>query len=362
MKKLLFIFAVILVFISSCQKEENDLFSNSSNNEVILLVPSTATLIDQKSAIQYQEKTVIEAADFAQLLAASINDQSIRSFLKEEANKKFDGDYDILVNKIIDTKIDAVSFKDRISQINSQNCLKSANVFDAALGNEKLNISIPVLIDKWDVNRHELLVAVAVGAIENETKYLNAYDSKGRVYLLDANTEPDVPVIVIANNERIGMDLESSNTEKSARVSGSYEHLGYLKCYDLSKIESWYFGGPEFRINCVIYKNSSATSACEKFLTPSRTSASDGYDPDRDLFQWYFETTHGPDYYFKAWELDNSGTTYSFDVKIPVENVGDATFKISYRAEDKQLLGELINYQTGIPQYLEDDIMKFKLE
>jgi hypothetical protein len=240
--------------------------------------------------------------------------------------------------------------------------LKSTSIFEAALQNEKLHVSVPVLINEWDINKHELLVAVAVGAIEDETEYLFAYDSKGRAYMLDANVEPNVPVIVIANNERLGMDFEPDATEKAARISGNYEHLGHLKCYDLPKIESWYMGGPEFRIDCVMYNGSSAMNASGSILTPSRSSASTGYDPNINLFRWYFASGHGPDYYFLSWEIDNSGITYKLPVKLAVPDVGEVGVEISYTAQDKKLKGELINYQTGVPHEIYDDIMRFKIE
>ncbi|MBN2807607.1 MAG: hypothetical protein JXR22_13190 [Prolixibacteraceae bacterium] len=365
MKTKILLFSIIMVTsFMSCQKNEvnpHQILSRLNGNEE-LLVPVTATLVDEKSVIQSEDTDAIEAEEFAKLLASSINSKELRKFLKEEANKKFDGDFDILVSKIIDSKVGKESFKEKVENSSSHGSAKGKAVFESAMKNSKLNISVPLHIEKWDDTKQQLLVAVAVCAIEGDTKNLIAFDSQGHTYLIDANIEPDVPVIVVGNNERIGLKLTSSNDLKSMRVSGSYEHIGYLKCHDLGSIESWYLGGPEFRFDCILYNGSSVMNACGKIKNPSRSSAQDGYDPSLDLFRWYFTSGHGPDYFFQSWEIDDFGTTYKYLVKVSVPGVGEAGYEIAYKAQDKKLIGELINYQTEVPHYIEDDIMKFKFE
>ena len=240
MKKLIFISVVLSVLFASCEKEALEpLVMDESNVNVEILIPSTAKLITEKSIISYAEGEVLDAANYAQLLAYAVADKSVRSFIKEESNKKFDGDYNFLVNKSMDAKVGTSTFKEKISQLNANTVLKSTSIFEAALQHEKLHVSVPVLIDQWEINKHELLVAVAVDVVEGETEYVYAYDSKGLAYMLDANIEPDVPVIVISNNERLGMDFEPDATEKAARVSGRMERVTYIKCPDLDNIESW---------------------------------------------------------------------------------------------------------------------------
>jgi hypothetical protein len=368
MKNLVLICVILLVLIASCQSDaiENSV-SSELLNEVEILIPTTAILITEKSAISFEEGEVLDAANYAQLLANAIADKSVRSFIKDESNKKFDGDYNFLVNNTMESKVGAITFKEKISQLNANSMLKSANVIESALQNEKLHVSVPVLIEEWDINKHELLVAVAVGAVDGETKYLNAYDSKGRVYLIDAFIEPDVPVIVIANNERIGMDINSFDL-KSDRVSGNYEHIGYLKTPDLSSIESWYFGGPELRFNCVVYNDNftAAFQACEKYVNCSRSSAKDGFDPNQNLFQWYFDDNHGPDYYIQSFEIDDSGTTQELTVGVTAGKKdvisGTASYKITYKKQDKTCSSELIHYTSIKPNVISDSRLYFKLE
>ncbi|HLO44850.1 MAG TPA: DUF3103 family protein [Leadbetterella sp.] len=183
-----------------------------------------------------------EYEDFAKEIARLLSEKDFRKILKEEANKKFDGDYDILFSNFKNVQFKSKKIEDFIT---------SSNV---ARANEKLNISIPILIENWNESKQEPLVAVAIGVVEKETKFLKAFDSKGKSYILDANIEPNVPVIIIGNNERMNYK-EEIKKNKSARTSGNYEKITWLKCPNLSDIESWYFGAPELRFDGVVYNN-----------------------------------------------------------------------------------------------------------
>ncbi len=221
-----------------------------------------------------------------------------------------------MVSNVIDAEIGGESFIDKI-----KGSEQTSNAVDEATENPKLNISVPVLIGSWNDETQQPLVAIAIGAIEGETKFLKAYDSNGTEYLLDANTEPDVPVIVIGNNERMDGDFQAvEESSNNARTSGNLEKMTYLKCPNLNDIESWYFGGPEIRFDGAVYQvgSTSGVQAFTKTQTPSRSSAKSGYSLNQGLFEWYFDNTHGPDYYLQTWEIDDSGTTYKFTSSVTV--------------------------------------------
>ncbi len=104
------------------------------------------------------------------------------------------------------------------------------------------------MIDNWDDENKQPLVAIAIEAIEGETKYIKAYDSNGKAYLLDADKEPDVPFIIIRNNERMDMveELSKSPSPDNAKTSGKMQTIPYLRCPNLNDIESWYFVGLKY--------------------------------------------------------------------------------------------------------------------
>jgi hypothetical protein len=367
MKKLIFIIVVLSVIFASCEKEA--FVTDESIESVSILIPSTAKLITEKSIISYTEGEVTDAANYAQLLAKAIADKSVRSFIKDESNKKFDGDYNFLVNKAMDAKVGTSTFKEKISRFNKNNNLKSATIFESVLENDKLHVSVPVLIDEWDVSKHELLVAVAVDVVDGETEYVYAYDSKGRAYMLDANVEPDVPVIVIANNERLGMDFESYSNEKSSRISGRWEKVTYIKCPgDLNIIESWLKGGPEIRFHAVVYTDGATAAtmlAGMKQVNLTREEARAGIQINQPLFRWCFDSNHGPDYYIQSSEIDDAGTTYTLSVGVTVGKKdavsGSAEFEITFKSLDKTLAGELIHYTSSAPSRIFDSRIDFTI-
>ena len=300
----------------------------------------------------------------------------MRKFIKSEASKMFDGDYDILVSRILKTKIGKETFEQKVKSVNGRSTGNAAQ----AVNNPKLNISVPTQIDNWNDGTQQPLVAIAIGAVEGETKFLKAYDSNGKAYLLDAEVEPDVPVIVIGNNERMDMIEEfkkSKDNSNNAKRSGRIQQVDWLRCPNLNDIESWYFGGPEIRFDGVAYSvsGSSTFQAFSKTRTPSRDQAKDGYFFTQDLFRWYFDgssPSHGPNYYIQSWEIDDSGTTYKLGVSvtagvkigddIETEGKGTASFEISYKAQDRKLPGQLINYQDPTQVIISDSYLQFRMK
>ena len=367
--------AANLIVLSGCEK--NDQFTDLAQNAEVL-VPSTARAVDLGSLRESATPAVAEAEEFAKLLALSLNDGEMRKFLKAEANKKFDGDYDILVGNVLASKVGDGKFSDKVKNSSQAGFVSGNDVFERAVRNPLLNVSIPVAIDKWSETRQLPLVAVAVGVNEKETTQLKAFDSNGKAYLLDAKREPNVPVIVVANNERVGSKQTPSQTTKlgsgksgrmsAMRVSGSYERLTYIKCPDIGAIESWYFGGPELKFDGVVYNNdnSAATLAFTAYQNPSRNSAKDGYTLNQYLFPWYFDNTHGPNYHVESYELDDAGSTQNFTVSVStgVKNAvtGTATYTLSLRAEDRRLTNQLIQYTDQVPQTISGPYIQFKVE
>jgi hypothetical protein len=360
MKTKFFLLSIgIVMFLASCQKDEVELSLNKINGNEELLIPCTATLVDEKSVVQSKDTEVAEAEVFAKLLASSINSKEVRKFLKEEACKKFDGDFDILVSKVLLSKVGSVSFKEKVESSSSLKLTKAKEVFESAIKNPKLNISVPLHIEKWDNNKQQLLVAVAVGIIDGETEFVKAYDSYGRLYLIDAKTEPNLPVIVIGNNERI--DYEEYSNEKSARTPGNMERITYIRCPDISKIESWLLGSPELKFDIVYCFNNSGIGILYRNPFLTRSEASNGCSISLDLFNWWFGSTHGPNYYIHAWEKDDGATNRTITVSV-LDNLSvwhDCV--LSYRSVDENLGGSCVDYSSTTPQTLVFDNIFFTL-
>ncbi|MCP9745130.1 hypothetical protein [Lacihabitans sp. CS3-21] len=365
MKHLSMILFLTGLFFSCKNSIQEDLTPVESLNSNKILIPSTAKLYDGKGAkLSYLEGN-FQYEQFAKSLAKILKDKEVRQIIKSEANKKFDGDFDILAKTFLSINLSNDSFK------NIYNRNKEGETIESLIsGNEKLNISIPLNIEKWNEISKEVLVVVANGAIENETKQLKAFDSKGKTYLIDAKIQPDQPVIVIGNNERIGLDVNKLD-KKGAKVAyarnlGNAEIINYIQCPNLSDIESWYFGGPELRFNVVVYNVSYSTAFSPNPLwsTPSRNQASGGYSAYLNLFNWYFNTSHGQNYVVNPFEIDDAGSTQSLTVGVNGTSTQGitASYNITYKAQDKVLAGRLINYLDSAPTTVGDDRIFYKLE
>ena len=361
MKKAFFLLSCL--FFSGCSNEY--FFSyNDPKNEILL--PTSSQPFQEISMRNSTTDEIRIAEEFAYLLAISLKNINLRIFLKNEAKKKFDGDYDILVSKISETNIGNEKFSNLLKNNTHVSAIKANDTYQKAISNKKLNISIPILIDKWETANKIPLVAVSIGAVENETQYLKAFDYNGKPYLINAMIEPDVPVIVIGNNERMGYNTPLKE-EKKSRVSGNLEKISILQCPNLNAIEGWFNGGPEIRFDGVVYNDSfsAAYKVFSKMQTPPRDLASLGYFPNQNLFEWYFDDNHGPDYYIQSSEIDDSGSTSKITLSVSAgkkDNItGTASYELNYKAQDKILAGELIHYTSSTPKEISDSNIIFIL-
>ena len=85
-----------MFFIFSCkEKLEKEKIEPNENDSII--VPNTAVPSDFRNIRIGEVNNDLEIEEFAKLLAISLKDKDLRMYLKEEANKQFDGDYDILI-------------------------------------------------------------------------------------------------------------------------------------------------------------------------------------------------------------------------------------------------------------------------
>ena len=224
--------------------------------------------------------------DVAKALAISMNEKSVRSFIKEEALKKFDGDYDILYGQVEDRKINGENFESILAT--NTNAGKNAKI--DALNNLRqtqkliplLNIAVPLNIDKWNTDNYSPMVVVLPDNYsEQKTKTLKAFKWDGSSTIIDATKIPSEPFIVVSENERTLFDngvYEQRNDiitkfsnqydkefdkqipikngkSKSAKVSGFPDqrtlYLDRFYCYDMSVYESGWKGTPELQMKAL---------------------------------------------------------------------------------------------------------------
>lgn len=163
---------------------------------------------------------------FAKTLAKALTSRDVRSFLRRESLNMFDNDYDVLYALIRDKELgDGVTFEDALSSY-----ADSKEHFKRVVDEEPLlTIYVPELA-KWDAMRWNLDKEVPIVAVRDEHREKSstkvfAFDKEGTVSSWSYNVEPNVPILVIKDNERVLVDNEKSNRLRIASEDGEDLHV-----------------------------------------------------------------------------------------------------------------------------------------
>ncbi|TAE36265.1 MAG: DUF3103 family protein [Runella slithyformis] len=328
--------------------------------------------------------------EVAKAVAGSLNEVSMRIFIKDEALKKFDGDYDILYRNVQNKIVNGQSVKSIFSTSARNNASREIplDLGKILAKYPLLNISVPVNVEKWDANSYEPLVVV-IPNIKDESKLdkIKAYDKRGNVHWLDAQKVPNVPVIAVGINERTtlqpngvavvrtdflkttfrngrtSLEEELPPIENGGSGGGStsctapYSSNMVLKGYkseNIGAIESWANGAPEIRMSCS-YTNQSGTAinlhgGAEGALDePNYRSMVDNtwWNFTNTLFTW--QSSYGDLVDFVLWEED-AGTIVDTPVTIKGKFAGvelSASFNIKVTNNDERI-GTFTVYRENI--------------
>lgn len=191
------------------------------------MLPCLFSCQDDSFESQYQRETLVDLHDlkddnlqlkkeFSKALAKVLGEnQEIREFIKKEALKRFDNDYDVLYLLIKDEKLDnGFTLEKLLLQYIKPELLKE--VEDKI---PTLTIYIPELpmnsfsADTWDTNKETPFVGVRV-------KYdsdVPLYSATGEESIIFGGQIPTYPVLVVKENERItvGNSIPSSRKIES---------------------------------------------------------------------------------------------------------------------------------------------------
>lgn len=204
-------FAIMLTV--SCNEDQLD-------NEVKTIDIKTVDL--QKAAI-LKEK-------FAISLAKALDDnQGLRQFIKEEALKKINKDFDVIYqvvkNQTLTSSYSRSSSSQSIRDILLPYFLNEAELLEIENALPLLTIFVPDLQDgsfsavNWNTTNQIPLVAVR-SHLTNDVKIIN---SLGEQNMLPAEFMPDFPVVVVKDNERIisSMNLTQFNSLDTQIITNS---------------------------------------------------------------------------------------------------------------------------------------------
>ncbi|KZS39440.1 hypothetical protein AWE51_12950 [Aquimarina aggregata] len=225
MKKFFLLFLITSISFISCEKNEID--SDIETSEITVDY-------DQKSALQ---------RDFARAMALALKESiPLRKFIKDEALKMFDNDYDILYHMVKNKQLsDGKKLRDVLKKY-----YKDENRLDEIENQVPLlTILVPTLpknsfsAELWDVQNEVPEVAIRM----NNTNHVPVINNLGEEYIIKGGHIPGFPIIVIKENERIvynsGLTKENrylKGAEFSTKDNRSFQFLS--DAFDRSKVQN----------------------------------------------------------------------------------------------------------------------------
>lgn len=195
-----------------------------------LLLTATLSIVffscekEQYLEQEIAKETVQHSADelrtaFAKNLALALVNKELRLFLKTEALKQFDGDYDILFNMAKNNVVteDGQTFYELLEA----NWESEISLEEIVTSLPTLNILIPDLLlaptELWDTKEHIPLVAVKNSEQHQKgIDYLPAYNSKAERKEIYAFEDPTETTIVVESSERV-VAVSNNNKEINLR-------------------------------------------------------------------------------------------------------------------------------------------------
>ncbi len=192
--RIIYSLSLIIALFFSCEKEDiNSKPSNINNLEQDIVY-------DYKSELK---------RDFAKALVQALEDnENLRSFIKKEALKMFDKDYDILYQLVKDETIsDSKSFRDILTEyfddnnklIEIEDNLPLLTIFVPKLPENSFSAEI------WNTETETPEVAIRMTTTNN----VPMFTSDNREYILKGGDIPAFPVVVIKENERLIVNASS---------------------------------------------------------------------------------------------------------------------------------------------------------
>ncbi|WP_455673324.1 hypothetical protein [Phocaeicola sp.] len=221
MKKI-FMGLFCMTTLFSCSNDMNEL--SSTSNEAGITIPDMVSL----DAYTAQK-------NFAVILSKAVyNNANLRQFIKDEAIKQFDNDYDIFYPFVKDKEVaNGETFREILLAYCANE--EELNQIEDAL--PLLNILVPDLsfvgafnAEKWDLTDNEVAVSYAKGN-KNAVLYANG-DS---ITSLAPNELPDFPLLVVKENERMNI---TGSTRSAGGTTYSYGFVSEVFNGSLKKAQS----------------------------------------------------------------------------------------------------------------------------
>jgi hypothetical protein len=218
------------IFYTSCNNNYLDIDDSSMSEQ-------TKTI--DKLNLSQTEKLRL---DFGRAFALAIKENSeLRKFIKEEAQKKFNKDYDVMYHLVKNKPLGDTYYRYSNNSTSSNNTLRSLllNYFENENDLVQIENQLPLLTvfvpelpessfsaETWDVNDPAQIPVVAI-RLDNTNEVPMIDIVNNHEYVLEMDLIPGYPVVVIKNNERLVVNNDNHNFIKSSTVLYAGDGLSY---------------------------------------------------------------------------------------------------------------------------------------
>jgi hypothetical protein len=221
-----FFFLLGLLLLVACSSEES------------LQREPVSAVVD--SAVAFKNKLL---TDYAVVLARAVQEKSLRMVIRDHALQRFDGDFDVLLNKLEVEPLDGSTgtVRQLMASMRTDPRLRSIGVDNPDSSYLKLStyvpnvqVSVPVHCEQWDAEKFVPLVAVLpYDYVEKPGNQITAFDAEGNAYRLSADEEPGFPVLVVGRSERVDEQgrLDTAGYEQVLPRSVSFRSVADLPIY-----------------------------------------------------------------------------------------------------------------------------------
>ena len=199
-----------LFTFSSCNNQTDELLNNTEFNN-----SKNSLLLRKKTISNYEEEYNYYGEKISLLVLEAMKDNNFRSFLKREATKEFDGDYDILLASVLDKTITKnTSLKDYFTEVAQKINVRKSNFIPTDLLDNAikdfplLQIALPEIYEKstsyWKTDEKEYFVVLhPLHLSEVKDTHIEAFDQLGNKHFLSLESPPSKPTVVVGQNERV---------------------------------------------------------------------------------------------------------------------------------------------------------------
>lgn len=194
-----FLFWIAVTVLVACSKDE------SLQQQTIH--PTTSA---SDPGIEFKNKLL---ADYAVVLARAVQQKELRTIIRNQAMRKFDGDFDVLVGRLESEHLmqSNCTVKELMSNLKTDSRLRSlgfttqdSDFLKISTHIPNVQVSVPVHCEEWDPATFVPLVAVLPYDYKEKLgNVITAYDAEGKAYKLNADEEPGFPVLVVGCSERV---------------------------------------------------------------------------------------------------------------------------------------------------------------